>query len=71
MENTTFDIIIIGAGAVGMATALKLNTKYPSKKILVLEKENEVYETEGIEKFRDFQQMKDLVLKMLKVYQCF
>ena len=42
MENTTFDIIIIGAGAVGMATALKLNTKYPSKKILVLEKENEV-----------------------------
>ncbi len=36
-----------------------------------LEKENEVYETEGIEKFRDFQQVKDLVLKMLKVYQLF
>ena len=36
-----------------------------------LEKENEVYETEGIEKFRDFQQIKDLALKMLKVYQLF
>lgn len=36
-----------------------------------LEKENEVYETEGIEKFRDFQQIKDLVLKILKVYQLF
>lgn len=37
-----YDIIIIGGGAVGMATALKINTRYPEKKVLVLEKENKV-----------------------------
>ena len=41
-QENHFDIIIVGGGCVGMATALKLNSKYPSKKILVLEKEKEV-----------------------------
>ncbi len=42
MENNQFDIIIIGGGIVGLASAYKLNVKYPTKKILVLEKEKEV-----------------------------
>ena len=42
MENTTYDIIIVGGGIVGLAAAYKINTRYPSKKILVLEKEKEV-----------------------------
>ncbi len=42
MENNHFDIIIVGGGIVGLATAYKLNIKYPDKKILVLEKEKEV-----------------------------
>lgn len=42
MENNQFDIIIVGGGIVGLASAYKLNIKYPSKKILVLEKEKEV-----------------------------
>ena len=39
MENNQFDIIIVGGGIVGLASAYKINTKYPDKKILVLEKE--------------------------------
>jgi len=35
-------IIIIGAGIVGLATALKLNEKLPFAKITILEKENDV-----------------------------
>jgi (S)-2-hydroxyglutarate dehydrogenase len=42
VENTRFDIIIVGGGIVGLASAYKLGLKYPSKKILVLEKEQEV-----------------------------
>lgn len=37
-----FDIIVIGGGIVGLATALKLTTQHPDKKVLVLEKEKEV-----------------------------
>lgn len=37
-----FDIIVVGGGIVGLATAYKLNIKFPQKKILVLEKEKEV-----------------------------
>ncbi len=37
-----YDIIIVGGGIVGLASAYKLNIKYPNKKILVLEKEKEV-----------------------------
>lgn len=42
LENNRFDIIIVGGGIVGLAAAYKLNVRYPSKKILVLEKEKEV-----------------------------
>lgn len=42
MEERHYDIIIVGGGIVGLATAYKLNLKYPQKKILVLEKEKEV-----------------------------
>lgn len=34
-----FDIIVIGAGIVGAATALELATRFPSKRIVLLEKE--------------------------------
>ncbi|HSH65935.1 MAG TPA: L-2-hydroxyglutarate oxidase [Bacteroidia bacterium] len=42
MENNEFDVIVIGGGIVGLASAYKINVKYPDKKILVLEKEKEV-----------------------------
>ncbi len=42
MENNQYDIIIVGGGIVGLASAYKINLKYPTKKILVLEKEKEV-----------------------------
>lgn len=35
----SFDITVVGAGIVGMATAYKLQLKYPDAKILALEKE--------------------------------
>lgn len=37
-----YDIIIVGGGIVGLATAYKLTGMYPNKKVLVLEKEKEV-----------------------------
>ncbi|MBE4947635.1 L-2-hydroxyglutarate oxidase [Chryseobacterium culicis] len=37
-----YDIIIVGAGLVGLATAYQLKIKKPDAKILVLEKENDV-----------------------------
>ena len=42
MDNNSFDIIIIGAGCVGLATAYKINSRYPHLKIAVLEKEDHV-----------------------------
>jgi len=42
MEQISADIVVIGAGVVGLATAYKLNCRYPEKKIIVLEKEKEV-----------------------------
>ncbi len=42
MENTNYDVIIIGGGIVGLASAYKINTRYPDKKVLVLEKEKMV-----------------------------
>lgn len=37
-----YDVIIIGAGLVGLATAYQTKTKNPDSKILILEKENNV-----------------------------
>lgn len=37
-----FDIIIIGGGIVGLASAFKINTRFPGLRVLVLEKEKEV-----------------------------
>lgn len=37
-----FDIIIIGAGIIGLATALKILEKNPHLKLLILEKENNI-----------------------------
>ena len=42
MSTTNYDIIIVGGGIVGLATAYKLNLQHPNKTILVLEKEKEV-----------------------------
>jgi (S)-2-hydroxyglutarate dehydrogenase len=42
MDNISFDVVVIGGGCVGLATAYKLNTSYPQLKIAVLEKEDRV-----------------------------
>lgn len=42
MSTTNYDIIIVGGGIVGLATAYKLTQQNPHKTILVLEKEKEV-----------------------------
>lgn len=42
MNNAKYDITIIGAGIVGLATALKILEKKPAVKILILEKEDDI-----------------------------
>lgn len=42
METTTADVIIVGAGIVGLATAFNLQNQHPRKTILVLDKEDRV-----------------------------
>lgn len=42
MSTNKYDIIIVGGGIVGLATAYKLSLRVPNKTILVLEKEKEV-----------------------------
>jgi L-2-hydroxyglutarate oxidase LhgO len=42
MSTNKYDIIVVGGGIVGLATAYKLSLKVPNKTILVLEKEKEV-----------------------------
>lgn len=39
---TNYNFIIIGAGIVGLATAIKILEKHPNAKLVVLEKENEI-----------------------------
>lgn len=40
--KTNFDFIIVGGGIVGLATAYKLQLKFPEKTVAILEKEHEV-----------------------------
>lgn len=40
--NKTFDIVVIGGGIVGLATALKIKEARPQLRLLLLEKESEV-----------------------------
>ncbi|MDO9274225.1 MAG: L-2-hydroxyglutarate oxidase [Lutibacter sp.] len=40
--SNKFDFIVVGAGIVGLATAYKLQLKFPYKSILILEKEPEI-----------------------------
>jgi len=42
MSANKYDYIIVGGGIVGMATAYKLQLKFPDKSIAVLEKEKEI-----------------------------
>lgn len=42
MEQSVYDIIVVGGGIVGLASAYKINLKYPELKVLVVEKEDEV-----------------------------
>lgn len=42
MSDNKYDIIVVGAGIVGVATAYKLQLKYPEKTIALLEKENKI-----------------------------
>jgi len=41
-SSHTADVIVIGAGIVGLATAYELTQRYPDRKVVVLEKENDV-----------------------------
>ena len=40
MADTQFDIVIVGGGVVGLATALQLSRRFPSARCAVLEKED-------------------------------
>src|SRR6187549_1215076 len=42
MTNESFDIIIIGGGIVGCATAYKLQTRFPTIRIALIEKEEKL-----------------------------
>jgi len=42
MSSNNFDFIIVGGGIVGLATAYKLQLKFPDRSIAVLEKENKI-----------------------------
>ncbi len=42
MRRTTWDVIVIGGGIIGLSTAVQLSRLQPRKRVLVLEKEAEV-----------------------------
>ncbi len=41
-DNLTYDIIIIGAGIIGLATTRTLLIQHPNLKLLILEKESDI-----------------------------
>lgn len=41
-DDRSFDLIVIGAGCVGLSVAYKINSRYPGMRIAVLEKEEHV-----------------------------
>src|SRR5207237_2757046 len=40
--STTYDVAIIGAGIVGLATAMQLVSRFPQLRVVVLEKERSI-----------------------------
>ena len=43
MQTNTYDVVVVGGGIIGLATAMKLKTeKFPSWKIAVVEKDSEL-----------------------------
>ena len=42
MSEKIYDISVIGAGIIGLSTAMQLSQKFPNKKICLIEKENDV-----------------------------
>ena len=42
MSRTEYDIIVIGGGIIGLATAMRLTQEFPDLRVAVLEKEPEV-----------------------------
>lgn len=83
MKN--YDIIIVGAGIVGLATGLYIRKKYPSASIAIIEKEEKVaqhqtgnnsgvihsgvYYTPGSLKAKNCKRGYDLMLEFLEEYQ--
>jgi L-2-hydroxyglutarate oxidase len=42
MPDSHFNLIVVGGGVVGLATALEVTRRYPRLRLLVLEKEDRV-----------------------------